>query len=85
MLTVLATYSTVGINGKNQMLSYSTLSPFFVVLVVNDHTMANRMKLNLSLMPWCVYYKTSVAPVLQRRAHSVLKLVCTYIFTDASV
>ena len=47
MLTVLATYSTVGINGNNQMLSYSTLSPFFVVLVVNDHTMANRMKLSL--------------------------------------
>ena len=71
MLTVLATYSTVGINGNNQMLSYSTLSPFFTVLVVNDHTMANQMKLNPNLMPWYMYYKTSVASVLQPNAHSI--------------
>ena len=71
MLTVLATYSTVGINGNNQMLLYSTLSQYFIVLVVNDHTMVNQMKLNLSLMPRYMFYKTSVATVLQPRAHSI--------------
>ena len=80
MLTVLATDSTVGINGNNRMLSYtcSTLSPFFLVFVVNDHTMANQMKLNLSLMPCYMYYKTSVASVLQPRAHSIE--VCPYLY-----
>ena len=71
MLTVLATYSTVGINGNNQMLSYSTLSHYFIVLVVNDRTMGNQMKLNLSLIPWYTYYKTSVASVLQPNAHYI--------------
>ena len=44
MLTVLTTYGTVGFIWNKQlkkMLSYSTLS-------VNDDTMANQMKLNLS-------------------------------------
>lgn len=42
------------------------------------------MKLNLRLMPWYMYYKTSVASVLQPVGHS--KLVCTFIrsLTQAS-
>lgn len=32
MLTVLATYSTVGIDLMNQMLSYSSLTQYFIIL-----------------------------------------------------